>query len=115
MTNLEFYKNEFIKRVRENGCFWGDVLEIRYGFVGCDKPCDECLKDGVDWLLKEHKESIKLKQWEYDLLLAYSCNSTAKFEDSSVLLKMKEKGNFKKITDTSMTLEEILNNCEVIE
>ena len=26
---------------------------------------------------------------------------------------MKEKGHFKGITDTSMTLEEILKNCEV--
>ena len=118
MTNLEFYKDEIIEKNKSTdaGRYFECVLcEVRKKIYDCRKPCYQCLEESVDWLLEEHKEPIKLKQWEYDLLFIYSYDSTAKFEDSSVLSKMKENGHFKSITDTSMALEEIVNNCEVVE
>ena len=115
MINLEFYKDEIIKSSKKNTCFWGALLEVRNGAINCNKTCAECLEEGMGWLLEEYKEPIKLKQWEYDLLFIYSYDSTAKFEDSSVLSKMKEEGHFKGITDTSVALEEIVNNCERVE
>ncbi len=116
MTNLEFYRDEIIEKNKSTdvGKYFECVLcEVRNKTYDCRKPCSECLEKSVDWLLQEYKEPIKLKQWEYDLLFIYSYDSTAKFEDSSVLSKMKGKGHFKGITDTSMALEEIVKNCEV--
>ena len=118
MINLEFYRDEIIDKYvnRDERKYFDCILcEVRKKIYDCRKPCYQCLEESVDWLLEEHKEPIKLKQWEYDLLFIYSYDSTAKFEDSSVLSKMKENGHFKSITDTSMALEEIVNNCEVVE
>lgn len=118
MTNLEFYRDEIIDKYvnrNERKDFDCILCEVRNKTYDCRKPCYQCLEESFDWLLEEHKEPIKLKQWEYDLLFIYSYDSTAKFEDSSVLSKMKENGHFKSITDTSMALEEIVNNCEVVE
>lgn len=116
MTNLEFYKDEIveIKKREENRILECLLREMQTKSYDCE-VCAQCLKESLDWLLEEHKEPIKLKKWEYDLLFFYSCNSLAKFKDSSILSKMKEKGHFKGITDTSMTLQDILDNCEVVE
>lgn len=64
-------------------------------------------------LEEERDKKIRLKQWEYDLM--WGLEEGSKFHDWGYLCYMKRKGYFKGITDTSMTLEEILNNCEVIE
>lgn len=73
----------------------------------------------IDFLLAEHKEPIKLKQWEYDLIeICYKCNAyleTDTLKSYIFFESLKEKGYFKGITDTSMTIKEILENCEVIK
>ncbi len=112
MINLEYHR-EKIKDFLDENLRYAHRLEqefeikMNYG--------DNYIDKFLNWLLQEYKEPIKLKQWEYDLLFIYSYDSTAKFEDSSVLSKMKGNGHFKGVTDTSMALEEIVNNCEVVE
>ena len=64
-------------------------------------------------MLQEHKEPIKLKQWEYDLM--WGLEEGSKFHDWGSLCYMKRKGYFKGVKDTSMSIQYILNNCEVIE
>ena len=114
MTNLEFYRDEIIEKLKDGSWFECAVSGARNGAINCNKTCAECLEEGMGWLLEEYKEPIKLKQWEYDLLsIQKSPKDVNTFESFGTYMNMKEKGHFKGITDTSMTLEEILKNCEV--
>ena len=122
MTNLEFYKDELKECIKNNAREIALVhRNVGNGFSDFSKkyiyyyPRDSVAF--VDWLLQEHKEPIKLKKWEYDLIEIY-CNvhnwKNAKLKNTT-FFEMKDKGYFKGVTDTSMTLEEILNNCEVVD
>ncbi len=120
MTNLEYYKDEINELIEEYGL--GQVQKkIRYAFeVFSEKHIDNYPSRAdkfVDWLLQEHKEPIKLKQWEKDLISQYSEGYSIDYRFSSFLslIGLKEKGYFKGITDTSMEIEDILKKCEVIE
>lgn len=116
MTNLEANKDKI-----EFGdiCLCAHI--IKYGkrcngkfCIDCEfsRNADECIKE----ILAEYKEPIKLKQWEYDLIRTndrqHECNA---FESFNTYRNMKAIGYFEGITDTSMTLKEILENCEVID
>lgn len=115
MTNLEFYKDEIKKRIKNDESFGCAICKAKF------KNCQQCSGDDgddilcnvVDWLLEEHKEPIKLKQWEYDAIKYHG--KLSKFNDICFLMAMRNKGYFKGITDTSMKTEDILKNCEVIE
>ena len=115
MTNLEWL-NEIgmitTNRVAPNGKLTGVNLVIALR----DDDFKKYSEKGFDWLLSEHKEPIKLKKWEYDLIRSndrpHECNV---FESFNTYRNMKAIGYFEGITDTSMTLKEILDNCEVIE
>lgn len=118
MTNLEFYKDEIYEMQRD--LFEKRDIRVPYG-VGI-AICDVYEKrTGVhafmpmvlDWLLAEYKEPIKLKQWEKDLLETYDPKYI--FYNHFSLDKMKIRGYFKGITDTNMTIQEILDDCEVID
>lgn len=118
MTNLEYYKDEIYEMQRdlfENK----DICVSRgVGIAICDvyekyKGVHAFMPMVLDWLLEEHKEPIKLKQWEKDLLEKF--NNSQFFDYVPPLFKMKDEGYFKGVADTSMTLKEILDNCEVIE
>ena len=117
MTNLEYYKDEINGFIKEKSL--GSVsCAIKYGFEEFaikyienykNRPCEF-----VDWLLSEHKEPIKLKQWEKDLLeeIGYI---DERFEDSLLLTGMRKRGHFKNAKDISMKIIEILDNCEVVD
>ena len=112
MTNLEFYKDEIKKEYLKQG-FLGDALFIiakRNGYKYGRK--DQYL---IDWLLEEHKEKIKLKKWEYDLIRSVNWMCEFKFESFNIYQNMKKLGHFKGVTNTSMTLKEILENCEIVD
>lgn len=64
-------------------------------------------------LEEERDKKIRLKQWEYDLM--WGLEEGSKFHDCGSLCYMKRKGYFKGVKDTSMSIQYILNNCEVIE
>lgn len=121
MTNLEYYKQEIYEIQRD--LFENKDICIRHG-IGI-AICNVYTKHTglnsfmpmvLDWLLAEYKEPIKLKRWEYDLIRTndrpHECNV---FESFNTYRNMKAIGYFEGITDTSMTLKEILDNCEVIE
>lgn len=68
-------------------------------------------------LEEERDKKIKLKQWEKDLISLFDKGYSKDYSFSSFLYLngLKEKGYFKCITDTSMKIQDILNNCEVVE
>lgn len=117
MTNLEYYKdeiNEIIGNDRRVDVFSSignafDLFSFKH-FDNYQRRPDKF----IDWLLEEHKEPIKLTKFEYDLLMSY-INKGYYFKNFSELKEMRNKGYFKGITDTSMKIQDILKNCDVIE
>lgn len=117
MTNLEWLKKNLSEEEKSKVQMCVVVNEKLYKDTCNGKNCYHCpinkVGDLIDFLLLERKEPIKLKQWEYDLIEHYAV--IKRFDGVDMLIVMRSKGHFKGIKDTSMTLEEILNNCEVIE
>ena len=115
MTNLEYYKDE-IKEEFLKHHYLGDVVyrvASNNGYKVYRNSEDDI--NLIDWLLEEHKEPIKLKQWEYDLIRTNDSSHNTSFRTFNTYINMKSIGYFDGITNTSMTLKEILENCEVIE
>lgn len=129
MTNLEWLKKNVNKlKLCDDDLFCEFAFISKTGerceeFKGERCGCIGCqfrnIMNAIDYLLQEHKEPIKLKQWEYDLIeICYKCNAyleTDTLKSYIFFESLKEKGYFKGITDTSMTIKEILENCEVIK
>lgn len=122
MTNLEWF-NE-IGMIAENEV-WTETSDLK-GQIGVnlvialrDDDFKKYSEKGFGWLLEEHKEPIKLKQWEYDLIeTCYKCSSyleTDTLKSYNFFESLKEKGHLRGIDDLKIRIEEILNNCEVIE
>lgn len=127
MTNLEWLKRlTKCKSANQLKFYENDMLcEIAYKLKYQDKciiglrDCRKCelntLKNSLDFLLQEHKEPIKLKQWEYDVIKYHG--KLSKFNDIHFLMAMKNKGHFKDMNSVekcSMTIKEILENCEIV-
>lgn len=118
MTNLEWF-NE-IGMIAENEV-WTKTPNLK-GQIGVnlvialrDDDFKKYSEKGFDWLLAEHKEPIKLTKFEYDLLKCYQkTKDDGEFEDHYILKEMQYKGHFQNV-DYNLTIEEILDNCEVIE
>ena len=114
MTNLEYYKDEILKH-----CSLCDIAWIcKYGKQCPGIHCSDCEFDNsdkkcIEVILAEHKEPVKLKQWEKDLLETHEPRYI--FNNLFSLYKMKERGHFKGVTDIGMTIGEILENCEVVD
>ena len=115
MTNLEYYKDE-IKEEFLKHHYLGDVVyrvASNNGYKFYRNSEDDI--NLIDWLLEEHKEPIKLKQWEYDLLKCYQkAEDDSEFMDYYIFREMQYKGHFQGV-DYNLTIEEILENCEVVE
>lgn len=113
MTNLEWLQKAGM--IAENKFYAADRKEALNLVIALrDSDFENYKKLGFEWLLKEHKEPIKLTKFEYDLLMSY-INKGYFFKNFSELKEMRNKGYFKGVTDTSMKIQYILNNCEVIE
>ena len=121
MTNLEWLKKNLSEEEKSNVQMCVVVNKKFYKYTCDGKNCYDCplnkVGDLIDFLLAEHKEPIKLKQWEKDLIFLYNEGYSIDYRFSSflTLIRLKEKGYFKGVTDTSMKIEDILKNCEVIE
>lgn len=125
MVNLEVAVSKGLIRNGNTLCYTAHIC--KYG-VDCRKKecdCSECEFNNdvnlcVKTLLEEHKEPIKIKlaQWEYDFLdyLSFIGCGAKRFEyyDATRYL-FYTKGHFKGVHDKTMTLQEILDNCEVVE
>ena len=109
MTNLEFYKDELMKMRLSADRFAYELSD----FIDEHKGNVNTVCDCIEWLCKEYKEPIKLKQWEYDLIETNDQPHNRYFNSFMTYRNMKDKGYFKGVYDTNMTLAEILENCEV--
>lgn len=113
MTNLEYYKDEIVEY-----CSLCTIARIcKYGKNCYGIDCKDCefhrANDKyLEIILAEHKEPIKLKQWEKDLLEIIDYQET-RFDFYNDLRNMKKRGYFEGVTDTNMGIKEILDNCEV--
>ncbi len=115
MLNIE----EKRYRLESKTAFCVNAHICKYGENCSGKKCFDCEFDNdinacIKAMLTEYKEPIKLKQWEKDFLeLAdYKGYCFCTFGDYGA---MKKRGYFKGVIDTDMTIEEILENCEVVE
>jgi hypothetical protein len=121
MTNLEWLKKNLSEEEKSNVQMCVVFNEKIYKNTCNGKDCYDCplnkVGDLIDLLLQEHKEPIKLKQWEYDVLNILTDGGSIgnwKFNDL-ICYSLKNKGHFKGVTDTSMEIQYILKNCEVVE
>lgn len=126
MTNLEAVASKGLIRDRYALCHTAHICKYSVGCEAKRYDCSKCeFNDNVNLcvktLLEEHKEPIKIKlaQWEYDFL-----NTLRKYHATTFMSDkfneylcddMKQKGHFKGVHDKTMTLQEILDNCEVVE
>lgn len=123
MTNLEYYKDEIYKTQRD--LFENKDIRVPYG-VGiaiCDvyekhKGVHAFMPMVLDWLLAEHKEKIKLTEFEHDVLEAFTkfpyYVEDDRIDDFSALQELWSGGWFRNI-DENLSIKEILENCEVVE
>lgn len=68
-------------------------------------------KNMDEFTLLWERRSIKLTQFEYDLLSV--CSKDMRLTNHKLLRGMLDKGYFKGVSDTNMRISEILNHCEV--
>lgn len=119
MVNLEVAVSKGLIRNGNTLCYAAHICKHGVDCREKEYGCSECEFNDVDLcvqaLIQEHKEPIKLKQWEYDLLKAkLETHGYCYFSACIDLSNMKDNGYFKSVTDTSMTLQEILDNCEIV-
>ena len=115
MTNLEYYKDEIEERFKQLfKCFTDTSSLARALDETYLKHRKQKYESMFTWYFEEHKETIKLKQWEKDLLEIIDYQET-RFDFYNDLRNMKKRGYFEGVTDTNMGIKEILENCEVIE
>lgn len=119
MRNIDYYIDNIASYIAQADC----LREC-----SCSSCEDECICSSIsrnkeqvnNWLLEEHNEKIKLKQWEYDLLIncKEALNEDGKEDDVIqewwIITGMKEKGHFKNV-ETDMTFKEVLDNCEIVD
>lgn len=119
MTNLEYYKDEIEERFKQLFKSFTDTSSLA---CALDETYQKHRKQKYEsmftWYFEEHKEPIKLTQFEYDLLEYYtnvdnSWNGRILHENYAIRY-MCDKGYLKNV-DLNMTFREVLDNCEVIE
>lgn len=82
--------------------------------VGCENTtCGDCNSRLKEYLLEEYEEKIELTQFEYDLLKANPCDDMP-FLTFMIYMRLKEKGYFIGVKDTTMTLENIIKEAKVV-
>lgn len=116
MTNLEANKDKIHKIIDKGYPLSCSICSVMNNFDienGCSGVRCEMTK-ALNWMLEEYKLPIKLKRWEYDLIRTNDMSHNSAFVSFNTYRSMKKIGHFAGIKDVSMTLEDILNNCEVI-
>lgn len=116
MTNLEKAKD----KIKHYSTLCVASHTCKYGKSCLTKKCSDCefynnVDECIDVLLSEYKEPVKLNKWEYDLIRTNDMSRDREFRSFNAYRNMKVIGYFKGIIDISMTLKEILDNCEVVD
>ena len=116
MTNLEYYKDEIEERFKQLFKSFTDTSSLACALDETYlKHRKQKYESMFTWYFEEHKEPIKLTKFEYDLLKCYQkSEDDSKFMDYYIFREMQYKGHFQDV-DYNLTIEEILENCEVIE
>ena len=116
MTNLEYYKDEIEERFKQLFKSFTDTSSLACALDETYlKHRKQKYESMFTWYFEEHEEPIKLKRWEYDLLKCYQeTKDNEKFVDHYTLKEMQYKGHFQDV-DYNLTIEEILDNCEVVD
>lgn len=116
-TNAEHYLNDLLKIVR-HFCFMHEKVKncCDVGCAFCTFGKGNCDKERFEWLASPYKKpTYKLSQFEYDLLETYKAKGMRQsIRNYSILFDLNEKGHFKGV-DLKATIDEILDNCEVIQ
>ena len=116
-TNFEHYKDEISNLDFSFAVRNGEVVQCE------DCPCSECYfkrdttgcnKFKIKWLYEQCEKKYKLSQFEFDLLRTNNVSYHNKLKDFATYKNLKEIGYFKDI-DFNLTVNEILNNCEVVK
>ena len=116
-TNFEHYYEYLSKRrIGEFALIDGKVAEC--SDTNCSN-CDvngACIEGKFRWLKQPYKKPpYKLSQFEFDLIQTYrDGNTDCKLSDRRILRELKDKGYFKCV-DYDTKIQDILENCEVIE
>lgn len=119
MTNLEANK----EIIREGMALCIIAYLCKYGGVCEHKKCRDCefnenVYECIKEVLSEHKEPIKLTEFERDVLKAFTkllnYEEGDRIEDFSALQALWNGGWFRNI-DENLSIQEILENCEVVE
>lgn len=120
MNNFEYIARN--RDINSNDCICEIAHECKYGKDCVEKSCDGCEFNGnvhhcLEVLLAEHKEKIKLKQWEYDMLVIRKNDGIYGYHPlngSKYIKEMQKLGYFKDV-DLNKSAREMLENCEVEE
>lgn len=122
MTNLEWLKKNLSEEEKSNVQMCVVFNKKIYKNTCNGKDCYDCplnkVGDLIDFLLAEHKELIKLTKFEYDLLMVFydfTDNAKLTLDNAIIISPMLRAGYFQGVPNTSMSIQYILDNCEVIE
>ena len=116
MRNIDFYIDNIANLLTELECIRDCECESCEDKYVCSKVISE-KKETKKWLLEEHNEKIKLKQWEYDLLKIREVDyggMNRPLDENRYIVKLKEKGYFENV-DLNLKTEEVLENCEIVD
>ncbi|MFR4450092.1 MAG: hypothetical protein ACLT8P_07155 [Holdemanella porci] len=82
---------------------------------GCDFNGD-CIERKFKWLKQPYEKlPYKLSQFEFDIIQTYrDCHESCKISEFKQLIELKDKGYFKCI-DHDTKIQDVLENCEVIQ
>ena len=116
MKNKEKYFNEILEAfINKEECAFKVFNIYKRNSCSCIS-CDECAKKIKQWLEEECTEPIVLTQFEYDSLSCCDENKRKKrFNYYTMCMQLKNKGYYKGVYDVKMTIEEILDNCEIVK
>lgn len=127
MTNLEYYADELKKYIYDysegGGGYYkfDDVSGGVHTFIQRHPEIwegDINAEEAIDWFLAEHKEKIKLTEFEHDVLKAFTKYSTYveddRIDNYIALQDLSSAGWFQNV-DENLSIKEILDNCEIVD
>ncbi len=113
MKNFEKYIDEIITTEKLGQCAICKTRKLKC--TNLKMICDARKIENKQWLLSEYVEPIVLTRFEYDLIDTNDQSHDRAFNSFATYRNMMDRGYFENIKDTSMTLKEILDNCEIIK
>lgn len=112
-TNLEHYYDEIMERYQKIGT---EKLEMAISLIYIKynkKPSSFSMGEALLWLGEPYKKpKIKLTKFEYDLLRTNDQSHDRTIGSYATYKNMHEVGYYKDV-DFNLTINEILENCEV--